>query len=86
MNGTVKRNAIALRRACSTLTRVARVSRSIGNSDSTGKPYPWQVAVLGGSVFGNSCGKAGLRRKRHSILEWRLNALALVTGLRPNGE
>jgi hypothetical protein len=57
-NGTVRFDAIARRRACSTLARVARVSRLIGNSDSTGKAYQWQVCALGGSVFGNRSPKA----------------------------
>ena len=57
-NGTVRFDAIARRRACSTLARVARVSRLIGNSDSTGKAYQWQVCAFGGSVFGNRSPKA----------------------------
>jgi hypothetical protein len=34
-------------------TRVACVSRLIGNSDSTGKATHWQVGVLAGTAFGN---------------------------------
>ncbi len=35
-------------------SRVARVSRLIGNSDTTAKQKAWQVWVSGGSLFGNS--------------------------------
>ena len=62
-NGTVRFDAIARRRACSTLARVARVSRLIGNSDSTVKPYLWQVCVSGGSAFGNRRRKAALMQE-----------------------
>ena len=77
MNGSDGRNLLAPRRACSTHARVARVSRLIGNSDTTAKPYPWQVDVCGRDA---TCGVRGKqnnsrngkepspkRRKRHSI-------------------
>jgi hypothetical protein len=38
-------------------TRVARVSRLIGNSDTTGKVPLWQVEVWWGTAFGNEAGK-----------------------------
>jgi hypothetical protein len=40
-------------------TRVACVSRLIGNSDSTGKATHWQVGVLAGTAFGNKPGELG---------------------------
>ena len=59
------------------LTGVARVSRLIGNFDTTGKPYTWQVGDVDGSFFGNGCRNRNPdARKRHSYSEWRLNACA----------
>jgi len=40
-------------------TRVACVSRLIGNSDSTGKATQWQVGHWGGTAFGNKLGVLG---------------------------
>ena len=57
-NGTAGRNLLARRRACSTHAWVARVSRSIGNSDTTGKVRLWQVRVWGGNTFGNHHGRS----------------------------
>ena len=36
---------------------VARVSRLIGNFDTTGKAHLWQVGVLCRIIFGNDCVK-----------------------------
>ena len=76
-NGTGGRNFLAPRRACSTHIRVARVSRLIGNSDTTAKICLWQVALwwqgvtCGGSRGAEKTLAAGenqpKRRKRHSI-------------------
>jgi hypothetical protein len=43
----LRTNVLALRRACSTHNWVARVSRSIGNFDTTAKPLRWQVGGAG---------------------------------------
>ena len=46
-------DVFARRRACTSRIRVARVSRSIGKSDSTAKRARWQVGFLrGGSTSG----------------------------------
>jgi len=57
-SGTAGRNLLARRRACSTHTWVARISRSIGNSDTTGKVRLWQVRVWGGCTLGNHHGRS----------------------------
>ena len=53
MNRSARRNLLALRRACSTHARVARVSRLIGNSDTTAKPVRVASARYGGKLFSN---------------------------------
>src|SRR6185437_7924297 len=46
-------DVFARRRACTSRMRVARVSRSIGKSDTTAKRARWQVGFLrGGSTAG----------------------------------
>ena len=54
-NGTGGRSFLAPRRACSTHIRVARVSRLIGNSDTTAKICLWQVALWWQGV---TCGES----------------------------
>jgi hypothetical protein len=56
-NRTGLRSFLALRRACSPQLRVARVSRLIGNSDSTAKRRGWQVDLCG------SRGQGGILEK-----------------------
>lgn len=54
---------LSLRRACSPHARVARISRSIGNSDTTMTAYPWQ----GGEPLESLCNAHwGITQKRHS--------------------
>jgi hypothetical protein len=65
---------LAQRRACST-PWVARVSRLIGNSDTTAKPNAWQVRAVGATFFSNGlCGKRNTKCKKRHSMEWRLGA------------
>jgi hypothetical protein len=92
-NGTGGRNFLAPRRACSTHIRVARVSRLIGNSDTTAKICLWQVALwwqgisCGGSRGAEKTLTAGenqpKRQETPPRSERRLGTPAFVTGL-PN--
>jgi len=55
---------LALRRACSPHTRVACVSRLIGNSDSTGKVTLWQEGVRGGTALSNKHREPWVRARK----------------------
>jgi len=65
-NGTGGRNFFAPRRACSTHIRVARVSRLIGNSDTTAKTCLWQEGVLGMEI---TCGGRGVGSRQNAHCE-----------------
>ena len=62
-NGTAGRNFLAPRRACSTHIRVARVSRLIGNSDTTAEDMPVASGLWGVEVTCGGC--AGSRQNAH---------------------
>ena len=71
----------ARRRACSARVRVARVSRLIGNSDTTVKRHGWQVAygITGSSEFAGrgyfirQMHKTPLQtERRFAVLRWSL--------------
>ena len=71
---------LARRRACSTHARVARVSRLIGNSDSTAKPAAWQVRDVERSFFGNGRVEV-IPYVRNATPRSGVSKPALVTGL-----
>ena len=52
-------------------TRVARVSRLIGNSDTTGKVTLWQVRVWGGTALSNKPGALQVRLRDDPYANWK---------------